>query len=352
MDPSNTDLPVGLAGLRYPITQISLAVKDMDGLLDRYYHAFGWAPWQVFAHKPPLHHATELRGEKVHYAMHGAEVYVGQMNFELLQPYEGPNLWTEHIQRCGEGIASIATMFVERKDGDAVKMAFRETFGAEVINRAQIGDHIEYYYLDTQSRFGCLIESGSGHAIDFVKPVRVHPREGAAWVDSPASGLRYRIGQVTLVAADLDAKVAAYHRAFGWGPWRIWDTRSDKLFSNAVFRGRPADFRLRWAQARVGEMCFEIVEPLGGSSPWQEYREAKGEGLIGISVPVGSAADARRARDQFAAEGVGVLASARIGGAVDWFCLDSQDAYKCLISSGVGSTYDLVRPTLQERIPP
>ncbi len=344
MSAPDAHLPTGLAGLRYPITQISLAVRDMDALLERYYHAFGWAPWQVFAHKPPLHHATELRGQPVHYAMHGAEVYVGAMNFELLQPYEGPNLWSEFIESHGEGITSIATMFLEREDGDAVKVAFKDAFGIEVINRAQIGDHIEYYYLDTEERFGCLIESGSGHAIDFIKPVRVHPREGAEWVPSPASGLRYRIDQVTLVARDLDARVAAYHQAFGWGPWHIYESDAG-LISGATYHGRPADFRLRWAQARVGELSFEIIEPLGGSSPWQDYLDDNGEGLIGISVPMENTADAERMKAQFAAEGVGLLATLSLGNGVDWFWLDSQDAYKTLIASGVGSAFDRIAPT-------
>jgi methylmalonyl-CoA/ethylmalonyl-CoA epimerase len=344
MSAPDADLPTGLAGLQYPITQISMAVRDMDALLERYYHAFGWAPWQVFAHRPPVHHATELRGQPVHYEMHGAEVYVGAMNFELLQPYEGPNLWSEVTDARGEGIASIATMFLERKDGDAVKVAFRDTFGIEVINRAEIGDHIEYYYLDTQERFGCLIESGSGHAIDFVRPARVFPSEDAQWVPSPASGLRYRIGQVTLVVRDLDARVKAYHEAFGWGPWRIYESEAG-LIREATYRGRPVDLRLRWAQAKVGALTFEIVEPLGGSSPWQDYLDAGGEGLIGISLPMDSRADAERMRAQFAAEGVGVLASLSLGNGLDWFWLDSQDAYKTLIAAGVGSSFDGIKPT-------
>jgi hypothetical protein len=102
---TNTEiaLPRGMAGLQYPITQISLAVRDLDGLMARYHRAFGWAPWQVFDHVPPVHHNTQLRGKQVHYALRGAEVYVGNMNFELLQPLEGPNLWSEFMARRGEG---------------------------------------------------------------------------------------------------------------------------------------------------------------------------------------------------------------------------------------------------------
>ena len=96
MGAPSADLPVGLAGLRYPITQISLAVRDMDALLERYYHAFGWAPWQVFHHKLPLHHSTDLRGESVHYAMYGAEVYVGLVG-SVVAAFYGLNAVGKHL---------------------------------------------------------------------------------------------------------------------------------------------------------------------------------------------------------------------------------------------------------------
>jgi hypothetical protein len=65
----------------------------------RYHEAFGWAPWQVFDHVLPVHHATELRGQPVDDALRGAEVDVGSLSFELLQAPVGPNLWSELIER-------------------------------------------------------------------------------------------------------------------------------------------------------------------------------------------------------------------------------------------------------------
>lgn len=58
-------------------------MTDLDATMARYHEAFGWAPWQVFDHVPPVHHATELRGRPVHYALRGAEVYVGQLNCRI-----------------------------------------------------------------------------------------------------------------------------------------------------------------------------------------------------------------------------------------------------------------------------
>jgi catechol 2,3-dioxygenase-like lactoylglutathione lyase family enzyme len=353
-----TALPTtGLAGLHYPITQISLAVRDLDRTMERYHRLFGWAPWQVFDHVPPVHHATELRGRPVHYALRGAEVYVGALNFELLQPLEGPNLWSELIDRRGEGIASIATMFHERADGDAVKREFLARFGIPVSMKADIGDHIEYYYLDTEARFGCLIESGSGHAIDFVRPAQVYPSEGAVFGPSPTTGLTCPITQVSIVVRDLDARLAAYEEAFGWGPWRRFDGRpgaaggSAAVLSDCRIRGEAVDgFAVRFAQARVDDLNVELIEPLGGPDPWQAFLDANGEGIASIAVTFATAEEVDRLRAAFEGLGIGVLASARVGAGVtdagvaagaDWLLFDSTEQLKCLIASGTGHALDL-----------
>ncbi|MFL5686070.1 MAG: VOC family protein [Chloroflexota bacterium] len=319
-------LPVGLAGLPYPITQISLAVTDLDALMERYHRAFGWAPWQVFDHVPPVHHATMLRGESVHYALRGAEVYVGSVNFELLQPLEGPNLWTEFIDRRGPGIASIATMFHERVDGDAVKAAFKDRYGIPVTMKADIGDHIEYYYLDTEARFGCLIESGSGHAIDFVRPASVVPHDGAEPGPSPTTGLEYAITSVTLVVRDLESAVAAYREAFGWGPWR----------SRRLADDRPRSARAKLAAALVGDVRFEVVEP-DAVGPWRDVLERAGEGLaaIGLGLADADAEDtARAALVELGAPLIAEVPSSAGAGRLAWSLHDATRDLACLIAVG------------------
>lgn len=343
MSIESSELPTGMAGLRYPITQISLAVRDLEQTMEAYHRAFGWGPWNVFDHKLPMHHTTELRGTSVHYALRGAEVYVGDMNFELLQPTEGPNLWSEFMAERGEGIASIAVMFKEKDDGDAVKAEFKKRFGIDVTMKANIGDHIEYYYLDTQQRFGCLIESGSGHAIDFVKPALVYPTPDTPPSTKPAS-LDYRITQVSLVVRDLDAKLRAYHEAFGWGPWKVYQSDGKVVMHDCEYRGKPAYFNVRWAETFVGDMNFELIEPLGGESPFQDHLDQKGEGIGSIAVMFKTRDEAEAVKAQFAEMGIGVLAAGRIGDHIEWFYLDTEPAFKCLIESGSGHAIDFMEP--------
>jgi methylmalonyl-CoA/ethylmalonyl-CoA epimerase len=344
MSHSTAELPVGMAGLRYPITQISLAVRDLDKTMAQYYRAFGWAPWQVFDHVRPVHHRTELRGQPVHYALRGAEVYVGSLNFELLQPLEGPNLWSEFMDARGEGIASIATMFLEREDGDAVKRAFKETFDVDVIMKADIGDHIEYYYLDTEDQFGCLIESGSGHAIDFVKPAQVYPHAGAGPGPSPTSGITYPITQVSVTVRDLDAKMKRYHQAFGWGPWKVFEADGKTVMHHCEWKGKPAEFKVRWAETMVGDINFELLEPLGEGNPWQEFLDTKGEGISSIAVMFNTPEESERVKSQFASEGIGVTAVGHIGDDIEWYFLDTELPFKCVIESGSGHALDFRVP--------
>ena len=344
MSHSPVELPVGMAGLRYGITQVSLAVRDLDKTMERYYRAFGWAPWQVFDHVRPVHHNTQLRGQPVHYSLRGAEVYVGSLNFELLQPLEGPNLWSEFMDQRGEGIASIATMFLEREDGDAVKTAFKEAFDVDVIMKADIGDHIEYYYLGTEEKFGCLIESGSGHAIDFVKPAMVYPQPGAEPGPSPISGISYPITQISVAVRDLESKMQAYHRAFGWGPWKIFEADGKAVMHHCEWKGKPAEFRVRWAETMVGDINFELIEPLGEGNPWHEFIESKGEGISSIAVMFNTRAESERVKAQFAGEGIGITAVGHIGEEIEWYFLDTEVPFKCVIESGSGHAHDFEVP--------
>lgn len=162
----------------YRITQISLVVRDLRKTMEQYHRILGWGPWNVFEHVPPMHHDTRVSGESVHYTLLGAETYVGGdengMNFELLQPLEGPSLWQTYLNEKGEGIYSIAVMFKTLEESEAAKRHF-EAHGMPVNMAARIGDHIEYYYVDSEPILKLALESGSGHAIDFVKPLYVYP---------------------------------------------------------------------------------------------------------------------------------------------------------------------------------
>ena len=103
MTSANENLPAGMGGLKFPVSQVSLVVNDLQPAMERYYEAFGWTGWRVFDHVEPMHHGTQLRGKPVPYSLRGAEVMVGDLNFELLEPLEGPSLWREFLDGARRG---------------------------------------------------------------------------------------------------------------------------------------------------------------------------------------------------------------------------------------------------------
>jgi methylmalonyl-CoA/ethylmalonyl-CoA epimerase len=158
------------------VTQIGVVVRDIRKSLEIYHDTLGWGPWNVYELTPPRHHHTVVRDEPVEYSMIIAETHVGAIDFELIQPLEGPSIYKEWLDEHGEGIHHVACM----KKGTDAQQLLRD-FEAQGIRRlmgGQIEDTIEYFYLDTEQRLKIILESGSGHAID-LEPSWVYPDGGS-----------------------------------------------------------------------------------------------------------------------------------------------------------------------------
>jgi catechol 2,3-dioxygenase-like lactoylglutathione lyase family enzyme len=86
------------------------------------------------------------------------------------------------------------------------------------------------------------------------------------------------IDQVGFVVRDLDRAMEAYWRV-GIGPWRVYSYSASR-FTEATYRGRPADWSFRLALATVGGFTLELIQPVSGESLYSEYLAVNGEGGI------------------------------------------------------------------------
>src|SRR6266540_7533130 len=98
------------------ITQIAIVVKDLRKTMEAYYRLMGWEPWSIYEHKPPILHGQTLRGKKVSYSMLGAEVHCNPVDFEILQPLEGPSIYKEFLEEKGEGLHHVSVVNALEKD--------------------------------------------------------------------------------------------------------------------------------------------------------------------------------------------------------------------------------------------
>ena len=150
---------------------------------------------------------------------------------------------------------------------------------------------------------------------------------------------------MSVVVRDLDATMKAYHDAFGWGPWKIFDSDGDVIMHDCTIDGKPCEwFNLRWAEVQVGDLNFELLQPLGGDSPWQRMLDTHGEGIGSIAVMFKTEEESEGVKAEFEAAGLGITASGHIGDHIEWYYLDTEPAFKCVIESGSGHALDFMEP--------
>jgi methylmalonyl-CoA/ethylmalonyl-CoA epimerase len=84
--------------------------------------------------------------------------------------------------------------------------------------------------------------------------------------------------QVCVVVRDLDATMKNYVEIAGIGPWAVYDFGPPDV-ANMRFRGRPVVSRAKLALTWTKDRMWEIIQPVEGPSPYQEFLRDRGEGL-------------------------------------------------------------------------
>ena len=102
--------------------------------------------------------------------------------------------------------------------------------------------------------------------------------EKAASEQSPFS----KVIQIGIVVRDMDKAVKRLS-SLGIGPFQPKLLPPDR---EEWFRDRPFDAEVKISSARIGEMEIELIQPVAGASPHQEFLDSKGEGIQQIACAV------------------------------------------------------------------
>lgn len=84
--------------------------------------------------------------------------------------------------------------------------------------------------------------------------------------------------QVCVVTRDLDATMKNYVEIAGIGPWAVYDFGPPQV-TNILVRGKPAMFRVKLAMSWTRDRMWEIIQPVEGYSPYNEFIDRHGEGM-------------------------------------------------------------------------
>jgi methylmalonyl-CoA/ethylmalonyl-CoA epimerase len=133
----------------------SIVVKDMEKAI-KYFETLDVGPFPAFLGGPGMKFAGKtVRGKQVDYDMdlRLATSQLGGIGFELIQPLKGDTVYTEFLEKKGEGLHHLA-FGVEDFDAEVEDMKKR---GFKVVQTGAMGPS-RWAYFDTDKLGGMLIE--------------------------------------------------------------------------------------------------------------------------------------------------------------------------------------------------
>ncbi len=175
--PPDRVYPEGAASVGYvkrplrdgDVMQVGHVVKDIEKAMQTANRDFGIGPFEVFTFTKERHINPMVRGKPGDHTFICACAWSGDIQYELMQPLTGQSVYTEFLERHGEGLHHLKIYY---KDVEKKVKEF-EAKGYGVIQSGGIGED-RYFYLDTEEKCaGLLIELGNNGEVgpsDYVYP--------------------------------------------------------------------------------------------------------------------------------------------------------------------------------------
>lgn len=83
--------------------QVAFVVRDVDEAVRHWADDLGIGPWSVWTMRPPALIETMYHGQPAAFGLKHALAWSGTMQFELVQPLEGPSIFADQLDAIGEG---------------------------------------------------------------------------------------------------------------------------------------------------------------------------------------------------------------------------------------------------------
>jgi catechol 2,3-dioxygenase-like lactoylglutathione lyase family enzyme len=151
-------------------------VRDLERTMEQW-SRLGLGPWRVHDLGPNWVREMRFRGKPQTTAVRYAAADWGPLNFELIEPGEEPNVYTEHLAAHGEGLHHLGYLVDDIDDA----VATMERLGFPVVQTGRglgVDGDGAYAYFDTVEALGCMLE-----AIEpprkLPEPIRWHPAKAA-----------------------------------------------------------------------------------------------------------------------------------------------------------------------------
>jgi methylmalonyl-CoA/ethylmalonyl-CoA epimerase len=146
------------------VKQIAVVVKDVEQAMKHYWTVLGIGPWDVRHFRNDRVRAFEVHGQPVTEAFEFicAVAWHGDLEYELIQPVKGPNIYWQFLEEKGEGLHHYKEIVAAARIPEV--LADFKAKGIEVLQTGWIDNDV-HYYLDTEALLGFVYEIGNGGEI-------------------------------------------------------------------------------------------------------------------------------------------------------------------------------------------
>lgn len=147
------------------LLQVGIVVDNLDAYIKRYNDDYGIGPWVVHDFNDELVTNRTVHGASTDYRMRLALCDYFNVNWELIEPYQGESIYTEFLEKHGPGIHHVAMATAASHDETVAQLTAK---GVEV---NQTGNFVGngYSYFDLMDQLGITVEIYDTPA-DFVEP--------------------------------------------------------------------------------------------------------------------------------------------------------------------------------------
>lgn len=96
-----------------------------------------------------------------------------------------------------------------------------------------------------------------------------------------------KIVQLCIVVRDIEKSMERYWKILDIGPWDVY-TFSQETVKDFTLHGQSVKqpFKFILALATLGDIQFELIQPVKGSTPYESFLKEKGEGIHHIKEKV------------------------------------------------------------------
>jgi len=214
------------------------------------------------------------RGKPVPTTARSAFGHVGNVFIEWIQPVTGSNIYTEFLERHGDGVLALG--FAVKSDQELEKqIQYFHSRGVDVVQSTEWKNAKgtgHGAYLDTAA-------SGGGLTIVlYHDPGDLAP--APAGIELNGAPLT-KFNHYAFVVRDV-RKVGEYWQSLGFGGTQI----DHNISVDRMYRGQPGKFEMDLGWQRYGDAPLEWIQSTQGPNIYEEYLKEHGEGLHHVGVDV------------------------------------------------------------------